>query len=229
MLKFKCLATGSSGNCYILETENEALIVDVGIPKKEIVAGLNYNVAKVKGVIISHAHKDHTLALKDMSAFNVWQPYENENLRQKRSFGSFDVQSFDLPHYDMTSDEKITICGYLINVEQQKILYMTDFEYCKYNFKKLKINHLIIECNYDEADKDLPNYRHKVLGHCNIDTCIDFIKNNETESLKNVILVHMGAFPYPMSELVKKVKEHTQADVCCASKGLEVDMSLIKF
>lgn len=219
MLKFKCLATGSKGNCYILETVTEALILDCGILKKEIIAGLDYEVTKVKGVIISHGHKDHLLAEKDLFAFDSWKPFESENLNQKRTFGSFEVQSFELPHNGTKN------CGFYIKVDGQKILYMTDFEYCKYNFKNLNINHLIIECNYDEVDSELPNYRHKILGHCSLETCKKFIESNYTYSLENVILVHMGQFSYTYSELVEKVKEVSKnADVYYARIGLHVEL-----
>lgn len=37
MLTLKCLATGSSGNCYLLNSETETLILDCGIPVKEVI------------------------------------------------------------------------------------------------------------------------------------------------------------------------------------------------
>ena len=56
-MKLKCIATGSSGNCYTLTANNgETLILDCGIPIKEIKKGLNWNIRGVKGVIISHTH-----------------------------------------------------------------------------------------------------------------------------------------------------------------------------
>ena len=57
LMKFKCIATGSTGNCYTLTSESgETLILDCGIPIKEIKKGLNWNIRGVKGVIISHTH-----------------------------------------------------------------------------------------------------------------------------------------------------------------------------
>ena len=56
-MKLKCIATGSSGNCYTLTANNgETLIIDCGIPIKEIKKGLNWNIRGIKGMIISHAH-----------------------------------------------------------------------------------------------------------------------------------------------------------------------------
>ncbi len=32
---------------------------------------------------------------------------------------------------------------------------------------------MLIECNYiaDMVDMDIPNYEHKILGHCELETC----------------------------------------------------------
>ena len=56
MLKLKCCGTGSKGNSYALMSQNETLILDCGIPIKEIKKGLNWNIRGIKGVIISHTH-----------------------------------------------------------------------------------------------------------------------------------------------------------------------------
>ena len=56
-MKLKCIATGSTGNCYTLTSNSgETLILDCGIPIKEIKKGLNWNIRGIQGVIISHAH-----------------------------------------------------------------------------------------------------------------------------------------------------------------------------
>lgn len=56
-MKLKCIATGSTGNCYTLTSSNgETLILDCGIPIKDIKKGLNWNIRGIKGVIISHTH-----------------------------------------------------------------------------------------------------------------------------------------------------------------------------
>ena len=56
-MTLKCIGTGSSGNCYLLISDNgETLILDCGIPIKEIKKGLDWNIRGIRGMIISHAH-----------------------------------------------------------------------------------------------------------------------------------------------------------------------------
>lgn len=56
-MRLHCIATGSTGNCYTLTSNSgETLILDCGIPIKEIKKGLNWHIRGIKGVIISHTH-----------------------------------------------------------------------------------------------------------------------------------------------------------------------------
>ena len=56
-MKLKCLGSSSAGNCYLLTSNSrETLILDCGIPIKEIKKGLDWNIRGIKGMIISHAH-----------------------------------------------------------------------------------------------------------------------------------------------------------------------------
>lgn len=56
-MKLKCLGSSSAGNCYLLTSNNgETLILDCGIPIKEIKKGLNWHIRGIRGMIISHAH-----------------------------------------------------------------------------------------------------------------------------------------------------------------------------
>ena len=58
-MRLKVLSSGSQGNCYLLESNGETLILDCGIPIKEIKKGLDFDISKVVGVCVSHGHLDH--------------------------------------------------------------------------------------------------------------------------------------------------------------------------
>ena len=52
MNTLKVINSGSSGNCYTLTSNSgETLILDCGIPIKEIKKGLNWNIKDVVGVL----------------------------------------------------------------------------------------------------------------------------------------------------------------------------------
>ena len=166
---------------------------------------------------------DHNKSVKDLQimGINVWQPYLDEKTYQGKQFGKFKVQCFDLPH-NGTSNR-----GFLIEVDGQKILYMTDFEYCPFKFDKQKINHMLIECNYQQelVDRDLPQYTHKIRGHCSLSTCREFIKVNATDSLQTVILCHLGQGTTEPMECVAEIQKIVPwANVCIAERCVEIEL-----
>lgn len=78
MMKLKCIATGSTGNCYTLTSESrETLILDCGIPIKEIKKGLDWNIKDVVGVLCTHKHLDHSKSVLELckTGFHTVVPY----------------------------------------------------------------------------------------------------------------------------------------------------------
>lgn len=155
---------------------------------------------------------------------SVWKPWEGADWSDKKNFGSFFVQCFSLPHNGTPN------VGYYIREKKssQKILYLTDFEYCQFSFKALEINHVLVECNYQKeiTSRDLPQYVHKIRGHCSLETCKNFILANQTNALRSVILCHMGADTAIPEECVAEVQKAVGNGVCVdyARSGLEVEL-----
>src|ERR1700692_3366240 len=61
-LRVTILASGSAGNCTLLETERTRLLVDAGLGKKETLrrlAEVGRQVDRLDGIVISHEHTDH--------------------------------------------------------------------------------------------------------------------------------------------------------------------------
>lgn len=52
----KVVGSGSQGNAYILECQNETLLLELGVSWKDIVKALDFKLDKVVGVCVSHAH-----------------------------------------------------------------------------------------------------------------------------------------------------------------------------
>lgn len=222
MLTLKTISSGSSGNCYLLNCDNKIIILDCGLPIMEIKKGLNFDLSNVVGVCVSHGHQDHVKAVKDLKnmGFDVWQPYLDESKIQRRYFGGFRVQSFDVPHDDTPC------CGFLIECPNgERLLYATDFEFIKYKFKKMSIHHFLIECNYQKelVHRDESNYEHVLRGHAEAGVTYEFIKSNLTDSLKAVILCHLSNKNSNAEKIITEVKKIVPwANVSVAKANTEV-------
>ena len=236
-MKLKCIETGSSGNCYTLTSNiGETLILDCGIPIKEIKKGLNWNIRNVVGCIVSHVHSDHSKSLNDFKSMGipVFAPYEKfEPHFYTKIYGEFDVKDFPLTTTDnrwthTNSDGSECPCyGFLItHPEMGKMIYITDTELIKWRFKG--INHILLGTNYD---KDLVNVdnqskaNHVFRGHLSIDTACEFVKSNNSNDLQNVIMCHLSsenADSYSFIEKMKKVAKNANVDVAVAGKSWDL-------
>lgn len=216
-MKLKCIATGSTGNCYTLTSNSgETLILDCGIPIKEIKKGLNWNIRNVVGCIVSHVHSDHSKSKQDLEQMGipVFSPYISEK-PMKIGNGDFRVQAFDLTTIDGNwthtdaNGEPCPIYGFLIaHKEMGRMLYITDCNLIKWKFKD--INHILLGVNYDKdlVDKDNdPKARHVFRGHLSIETACDFVKANYSDSLQNVIMCHLSAENADRDSFIEKMKK----------------------
>lgn len=120
--KYSILASGSSGNCFYLETPKKRLLVDAGLSGKKIVsllADIDRKPEDLDAILVTHEHKDHihgvgVLARKyglDIYANEkTWQVMEpmlgKVDASQKhifergklKTFDDLDIESFGVSH-----------------------------------------------------------------------------------------------------------------------------------
>ena len=215
-MKLKCLCSSSAGNCYLLTSNSgETLILDCGIPIKEIKKGLDWNIKDVVGVLCTHQHLDHSKSVKDFDTMGipVFAPYIS--LEPMRIGKEFKIQAFDLTTIDgrwTHTNADGTACpifGFLItHKEMGRMLYITDCELIKWKFKD--INHILLGVHYDKDLIDRDNTckaNHFFRCHLSIDTACDFVKANYSDSLQNVIMCHLSAENADRGSFIEKMKK----------------------
>lgn len=206
-MKLKVLGSGSSGNSYALIADNgEILAIEAGCKFLDFKKMIDWKIANVSGCIVSHEHGDHARYIKDFmkSGIPVYTAFETQTAleiitggrtiaippRRTRQIGSFTVTPFNVPH-----DTEIECYGYLIEHEEMgKLLFLTDLEYCRYDFSNMKVEHIMVEANYsmDLVDRNEPNYEHRLRGHMSLYTALKFIQKNDNPALRNVVLIHLS-------------------------------------
>lgn len=58
MMMLHVIDSGSDGNGYLLQNENEALVIECGCSFNEVKKLTKFNIMKIAGCIISHEHLD---------------------------------------------------------------------------------------------------------------------------------------------------------------------------
>ena len=220
-MKLTVVGSGSSGNTIILQNDNEALLIDAGIPVLEVKKALGFNIKKIKGVVVSHIHSDHSkyAAEYEKSYIPVYKPYETGESIQH--FDKFIIKPFALEH-------DVPCFGFYIrHPEMGSLIYATDPEFVKYKFPN--INHVLVEANYfaDDMSLDAENKEHVITGHMEINTALDFVKKNDNDDLREVMLMHLSQENADREKFLNMAKQVTNKPVYIAQKGTEIDISLI--
>lgn len=199
------LGSSSLGNCYILKNKEEVLLIEAGLPIKHINKALGFNFDNVVGCIVSHKHGDHSMALDKLDGLiNIYTNKDtaiSKNLRnysliehmKLMNIGGFKIIPFELNH-------DVECHGFFIeHKDMGRLVFITDSAYCDYKF--VDVNHIMVECNFDytSLNKAIDNgktpsfQKNRLIGtHMELQETISVIKNNKSDMLDNVLLLHLS-------------------------------------
>lgn len=191
-ISFEVLGSSSKGNCYIIQTGDSNILVDIGFSGKRIIELLtkkNLCIDDIHGVFITHEHNDHAAGIRGLSKFKnlqffanqltaniinnklqkqiCWNIFENEKHIQ---FRDLDIVAFSLPH-DAADPVGYVFSIKLPNNKIGKICIATDLGYIPHGLPHYTddANLLILEANHDlhmlEIDTKRPIYiKNRIRG-----------------------------------------------------------------
>jgi phosphoribosyl 1,2-cyclic phosphodiesterase len=239
----KCLGSSSAGNGYLLITDTETLIIELGVRFKNFKQALNFDLSKVVGCIVTHAHGDHSCAVRDAvkSGLDVvmsrgTQEYLNIQSHRIKSIahgkkvkmGNFEVMAFAAEH-DCPGKEPL---GYLIRHDACGVIcFITDSYYIPYTFPD--VTHFLVEANYCEKilnDRMVCGKIHPAQGirtkssHMSIETCKQLLMANDLKKVVNIVLIHLSDGNADAKRFKQEVKDLTRCHVEVATKGMSLSM-----
>ena len=245
-MELKVINSGSKGNGYALILDNEILLIECGVPVKEMLKAINYQTSKVVGCLLTHSHGDHASGIKGYMQYGI-KVYSSDEVhedvktiygertvglqRMKQVWiGSYGVIPFLVPHGETECD------GYLIfHYKIGSLLFITDAEYCPFDFSNMGINHVMVECNYSEDYLDMQNDEVKnkrVLNtHMELQTCKRLIQTINNPSLRSIGLLHLSGGNSHPERFRKEISNLVDCDVnvSVAEKGFQTELGLYPF
>ncbi len=235
-LRFCSLASGSSGNCYLVQTDTTAVIIDAGISGKKVREGLEQTGADVivSGLLITHEHVDHvksvsTLAKKipQMNIYATRGTWDNmthtvpEDQRRiltagdRFMLGDLEIRAFHISH------DAAQPVGYTIRHDEKQITIVTDTGcYSEEILGEAEgADILVLEANHDVDMLRIGKYpwflKQRVLsdvGHLSNEAAgrclVELLKRNEKQ--RCVCLAHLSRennFPEMAYQTVKNILE----------------------
>lgn len=225
-MDIKVIASGSSGNCYRVSNGTTTLLLDAGIPFKQIQAGCGFKTSDIKGALITHRHGDHAKAVPDLlkRGIKVLAPPDVKNKfpdcveaqpLEYGYLGSFEIMAFQVEH-------DVECYGYTLESMEtnEKLLYVTDSAYVKYTFQGL--THLMVEANYGQEiimgnakRGKVPLFlaERVVKSHMSIETLLELLKANDMSQVRQIYLLHLSDNNSDAEDFKRQVQEETGAEV----------------
>ncbi|HEL1639433.1 TPA: MBL fold metallo-hydrolase [Streptococcus suis] len=217
--QYSILASGSSGNCFYLETPKKKILVDAGLSGKKItslLAEIDRKPEDIDAILVTHEHSDHihgigVLARKygmDIYANELtWQAMDSKlgkiDVAQKhifelgatKTFGDLDIESFGVSH-DAASPQ-----FYRFMKDDKSFVMLTDTGYVSDRMAGIVANAdaYLIESNHDveilRAGSYSWNLKQRILsdkGHlCNEDGADAMIRSLGNRT-KKIYLGHLS-------------------------------------
>lgn len=241
--------SGSTGNCYILKGCSESLIIEAGVNFREVLDGLDFNIANVVGVLVTHVHTDHSKFINDFADRGI-PVYAQEDVFERipcrEAFrrvitsnkgyiiGGFKVLTIPVFHCDIHGEPTPTLAFVITHEEMGRLLYVTDTNGDGlYPIKGL--NHIMIEANWEndmvrnliEAGR-APMIKLKRLpdSHMEITTTIAKLRANDLTNVRDITLIHLSASDADPNEFRNRVVRATGLPTYIATRELTLDFSI---
>ncbi len=189
-MEFCSIASGSSGNCIMVGSDNHHVLVDAGISGKRIENGLNQlglKASELDGILVTHEHIDHIAGLGVMARRYGLPIYATKGTKdailRTTSVGKIDAEliheirpdevfnigdlSIDPMHVSHDAADPV---AYIVRNGDKGVGVVTDLGvYTDYTIEKISgLDALLLEANHDVKMLEVGSYpyqlKQRILG-----------------------------------------------------------------
>ncbi len=211
MIEIIPIASGSGANSVIVRTASTCLLVDCGLPQKELTARLRnagISIMEVDAILLTHEHADHAKSIAAVSkTFNIPVLMSAGTFRavtwlhipkicESQTIGDIDVDMIEIPH-DAADPRAFTF----ESQDGDLAAYVVDLgEVTNRLVKALDgVRTLMIEANHDVemlvAGPHHPKVKERCLGdngHLSNNQVAEFLLEQAPRSIEHLILGHIS-------------------------------------
>lgn len=218
-MKYSILASGSKGNCSIIESKGISIVIDCGTTKRYLThsfSELSVDISRVSAVLITHDHSDHTSQLKLFSEHQIYSPTAlNYEHIQVEPYVPFMIGHIMITPIQTSHDAGDSV-GYIIEDGHSKLVYITDTGYIR--DKDLAFlasaDFYIMESNHDPEllmETSRPYYiKRRILsdtGHLSNQDAAQILAKVVSDQTKEIVLAHMSEQANDATLAIQTVRE----------------------
>lgn len=239
MIDIKTIGSGSSGNCYLVNINNTKILLEAGLPFKNIQKALNFSLSDIESCLITHEHTDHAKAAKNLikngiDCYMTKGTAESLSLKGHRlktfnkdennQYKSTEINQLIIKPFEAVHDVAEPVSFYIKDKEtKESLLFVTDSAYMKYKIPDVDI--LMVEANYikELIDKRVESgtinihLRNRIVkSHMSLETLLDALNQVKFTKLKKVYVLHLSdsnSDMYKIKEAVQK-KVGVEVEIC---------------
>ena len=240
-MRFTSVASGSSGNCTYVGSDNTHILIDAGVSKKRIEEGLNgldLTLGDLDAIFVTHEHVDHIAALHtilkkyDIPIYATAGTIQGIRVSDKKAEMTnsrfvpvaVDKEVFvgDMIINPMTiSHDANEPCGYRVFCKDKKIGVATDLGcYTDYTVDCLKdCDALLLEANHDIRMLQTGPYPYQLkrrilgdTGHLSNEKSGELLCKLLNDKMKGIFLGHLS-------------KENNLPELAYETVRVEIDMN----
>lgn len=233
-MNIQVISSGSIGNCYKISNKDTTLLIECGIPYKNIQKALNFNVSNLDGCLVTHEHSDHAKSCKDLvkAGIDVYmtkgtqKALDLESHRIKNfisdAYGTYnpiEIGSFEIFAFETIHDAAEPAGFYIVDKSEiiyESLTFITDTQYCRYSFNT---DYLMLEVNYvketiNNRQNLNPSLRKRIKEtHMSLDTALDFLSKCNLDHTKKIYVMHLSDSNSDERLIKDKIQELTGVSV----------------
>jgi phosphoribosyl 1,2-cyclic phosphodiesterase len=218
-MELSVIASGSNGNCYLVQENGTSVLIDAGLGLHETarrIAAVGKNISQVDGIVLSHAHADHYLGVGPIARNLNIPVYTSQEVYSgcEQRLGKVDVRYFDggfriktMEVNPVETSHDVPSFGFVIG----RLGIFTDTGRVTSGMKEAigDLDVVVLESNYDEEMLMTGPYplplKERIAsdyGHLSNDAAGDFISRFGSH-LSLVLLAHLSE----KNNTINRVKE----------------------
>ena len=206
-MKFYVFESGSKGNCTLITSNGHSLMIDNGLTKKKTISKLqevDKKIEDIEALLLTHSHVDHIAGINvfsDEIIYSTKFTYKNTNIdHQLVPFKEYEIAGFKVTCVPTSHDSQGS-CGFIIEDDKEKLVYITDTGYIYERVVDMIIDatYYIFESNHNVRmlmNTNRPQTLKKRImgdyGHLsNIDSA-NYLCDIVGDGTKEIVLAHLS-------------------------------------
>ena len=243
-MTLKVLGSSSRGNCYILENDSEALILEAGVKFADVQRALNFNIGKIVGCLLSHEHKDHAGHISEFPRFvplfaskgTMEKTHPSPNLRAVKANTQLSAGNFKILPFAAKHDAADPLGFFINHPETGNVLFATDTYYLPCTFSNL--SNILLEANYRwdileentrKGSISLAQRNRTLQSHLSYETCLKTLLANDLSKVNNIVLIHLSNDNSNAVDFQQGIRKATGKTTHVADKGLVINFNKTPF